>query len=102
MAGEMGIFVARDTNVGLMAGLLQKVIVEKGVAMIGGMGAQATSNVMKALLITCEYMREALDERAETIVAVPQNETFMSRDEQRVRVVFACFKTAISGLGREE
>merc|ERR1712032_42399 len=94
MAGELDIFVARDTNVGLMAGLLQKVITEKGVAMVGGMGAQATNNVMKALLITCEYMRDALDEHAETIVGVPQNETFMSRDEERVRVVFACFKTS--------
>lgn len=86
-------YVARNTNVGLLAGLVAKGLEERGQATVGGMGAVAISNAYKALLITKVYLKEELEQRDEIIVATPWTETFtLANQEERVRIVLGCHR----------
>merc|ERR1711920_1055925 len=86
------IFVAADTNVGLMAGLMTNILKEKADVTIGGMGANSVSNTLKATLIAQKYMKESLGD-GEVLALVPSFNQFEENDEERMRMILSCVKT---------
>jgi len=87
------IFVATDTNVGLMAGLLTQILENAPTATVAGMGAQAISKALKAGLICQKYMAEKLEPKREAVACVPRLDTFREHnDEERVRMLLSIIR----------
>mmetsp|Transcript_82263 Transcript_82263/g.129523 ORF Transcript_82263/g.129523 Transcript_82263/m.129523 type:complete len:251 (+) Transcript_82263:64-816(+) len=96
---DPALYVARDTNTGLLAGLVAKGLKERGQTDLGAMGAPAISNAFKALLITRTYMKEDLDLQKETIVATARSNAFkISSGEERSRIILSCIRVPTSTL----
>merc|ERR1712194_536555 len=86
------IFVAADTNTGLMAGLMTNILKEKDHVTIGGMGANSVSNSLKATLIAHKYMQESMGDN-EVLALVPSFNQFEENDEERMRMILSCCRT---------
>eukprot|EP00930_Biecheleria_cincta_P049177 TRINITY_DN3441_c0_g1_i1.p1 TRINITY_DN3441_c0_g1~~TRINITY_DN3441_c0_g1_i1.p1 ORF type:complete len:250 (-),score=27.41 TRINITY_DN3441_c0_g1_i1:136-885(-) len=84
------ILVSAETNTGLAAGLISRVIEKSGVAALGGMGSHSITNAVKAVAIAQSYLekREALGDKV--IAAIVRTEKFKESDEDRTRIVLSC------------
>eukprot|EP00930_Biecheleria_cincta_P090566 TRINITY_DN79970_c0_g1_i1.p1 TRINITY_DN79970_c0_g1~~TRINITY_DN79970_c0_g1_i1.p1 ORF type:complete len:283 (+),score=31.07 TRINITY_DN79970_c0_g1_i1:36-851(+) len=97
------ILIGADTNTGLAAGLISRVIEEKGVAAVAGMGSFAISNAVKAMAIAQTYLekQDALGERV--IGAVVRTETFKEDSgAERKRMVLSCIRITDPGKAEAE
>eukprot|EP00933_Yihiella_yeosuensis_P004585 TRINITY_DN108956_c0_g1_i1.p1 TRINITY_DN108956_c0_g1~~TRINITY_DN108956_c0_g1_i1.p1 ORF type:complete len:259 (-),score=62.33 TRINITY_DN108956_c0_g1_i1:40-816(-) len=84
------ILIGTDTNAGLAAALVSKVLETKGAAVLTGMGHQAMSQAVKTILVAQTYMLKSgtLDDKV--VFGAVRTETFKEGDEDRVRMVLSC------------
>eukprot|EP00747_Dinoflagellata_sp_TGD_P181187 gnl/TRDRNA2_/TRDRNA2_34822_c0_seq1.p1 gnl/TRDRNA2_/TRDRNA2_34822_c0~~gnl/TRDRNA2_/TRDRNA2_34822_c0_seq1.p1 ORF type:complete len:275 (-),score=39.45 gnl/TRDRNA2_/TRDRNA2_34822_c0_seq1:46-783(-) len=85
------ILVSVDTNPGLMAGLMVKILEATEVATIGGMGAISMSKSLKATLLAQKYMQSSLG-KDQVLAVVPRLQKFEQHGEDRVRMLLSCIR----------
>merc|ERR1712232_1182223 len=86
------LFVAGDSNVGRMAGVIAERMREDGaVVIMGCMGAEAINSALKATVIAHKFLAEALREH-ETVGLVPTTDKFEESGKERWRTMMSCVR----------
>merc|ERR1712151_255183 len=91
------LFAGRDSNPGLLAGDIVKLLKRRGpdgTVTIGGMGAVATSKALKALSVSHAYLEDSFGP-GEKLAAVPAVENLEVYGEERFRMVLSCCRVQV-------
>ena len=84
------IYFSGDTNPGVAAGLLCRLVESKGTAPVACMGAAATSKALKAFMITEDYLRRNSTLGDKVLAFQVQKDLFKEGGEDRTRLLFSC------------
>lgn len=89
---QANIHLTKDANVGVLAAELVAELKRRDVVMVAGLGPYCALNMVKATIVAVSYLEN--DGYGGQIVVAPMMQPGRDWDENRTRMVYACFRTS--------
>mmetsp|Transcript_57173 Transcript_57173/g.127544 ORF Transcript_57173/g.127544 Transcript_57173/m.127544 type:complete len:229 (-) Transcript_57173:35-721(-) len=85
------VYMSADTNPGVAAGLMSRIVESKGVLPVACMGAEPMSKAIKAIMITESYLQKNKTLNMNVLAFTVQKDWFKENQEDRSRFLLRAF-----------